>query len=99
MKYKFYPIPALFPEQAKAELNQFCSQHHVLKTEREFVADGSNSFWSICVMYSNNSVTPFTGNEGRKNRVDYKEILSKAIGTLVGQAGTFPNACWMADLI
>ena len=78
MKYKFYHISALSPEQAEADLNQFCSQHHVLKTEREFVADGSNSFWSICLMYSNNSVTPFTGNEGRKNRVDYKEILSEA---------------------
>ena len=78
MKYKFYHILALAPEKTEAALNQFCAQHHVLKTEREFVADGGNSFWSICAMYSDNSVAPFTGKEGRKNRVDYKEVLSEA---------------------
>ena len=76
MKYKFYHIPALHPEETETEINQFCAQHHVLKTEREFVADGCNSFWSICVMYSTDSTVPFTANEGRKNRVDYKEVLS-----------------------
>lgn len=77
MKYKFYHISAIDPEQAEADLNQFCAQHHVLKTEREFVSDGINSFWSICVMYSS-SGAPFTGNEGRKSRIDYKEVLSEA---------------------
>lgn len=75
MKYKFYHIPALSPDQATAELNQFCAQHHILKTERAFVADGSNSFWSVCVLYSDDTETP-AGKEGRKNRVDYKEVLS-----------------------
>ena len=78
MKYKFYHIPALFPEQAEVELNQFCAKHHVLKTEREFVADSGNSFWSVCVMYSNNSDAAFKSNEERKNRIDYKEVLNEA---------------------
>ena len=76
MRYKFYHIPAMSPDQAEAELNRFCTEHHVLQTEREFVADGSNSYWAICVMYSDNSGSLATSKDARKNRVDYKEILS-----------------------
>ncbi len=76
MRYKFYHIPAMFPDQAEAELNRFCTEHHVLQTEREFVADGSNSYWAICVMYSDNSGSLVASRDTRKNRVDYKEVLN-----------------------
>lgn len=78
MRYKFFHILAMSPDHAEAELNHFCTEHHVLQTEREFVADGSNSYWAICVMYSDNSGSLAASKDARKNRVDYKETLNAA---------------------
>jgi hypothetical protein len=49
MHYQFFTIRALDPESDTRALNAFLAANPVLDVEREFVADGLNSFWSVCV--------------------------------------------------
>jgi len=88
MRYKFFFIPALFPQQAEQELNAFISNHAVLSVDREFCRDGDNPGWSICVGWS--AGTPEFGrnvNTQRSQResVDYKEVLSEGDFTAFAQ--------------
>ena len=44
--------------------------------ERHLIDQGSNSFWTICVDYSNSlSADPTRNQNLSRNRVDYKAIL------------------------
>lgn len=44
-----FTIRALQPEPQQAEFNHFCAQQRVVRVERQFVADGAQSFWALCV--------------------------------------------------
>lgn len=83
MKHRFFVIPAVDPNPAEEELNRFCSQHRVVALEKHFVADGANSFWSVCVSVA--SREPFTATSKRKPQVDYKELLSADEFTVYAQ--------------
>lgn len=81
-QYHFFAIPALSPQAAQAELNAFCAQRRVVALERQWLADGADSHWAVCV-----TVAPGAGplpnvlkHERGKSatRVDYKELLSDA---------------------
>lgn len=74
MKHRFFAIPALDPGPAEEELNRFWTQHRVVALDKHFVADGANSFWSVCVSVS--SGEPLPASSKRKSQVDYKELLS-----------------------
>lgn len=76
MKYKFFRIPVCDQQQAENELNAFCSQHRITHTEKHFVMDGANSFWSICITWLEGETAPTHSTHQRKPIVDYKEILS-----------------------
>lgn len=81
MKYKFFAIPARNPATVEAELNAFCSSHRVGYIDKHLVADGADSFWSVCVSWLGGEEAPSsasTGNHNHKHRVDYKEVLSEA---------------------
>lgn len=72
MKYRFFAIPARGAENEQVELNRFCDGHKVISLEKEFVADGQQSFWSICVCYlpaSDKASVPM-------GKVDYREVLN-----------------------
>ncbi len=51
MKMQFFSIPVLDPESASHALNAFLADHRVVQVERQFVANGANSLWSVCVSY------------------------------------------------
>jgi superfamily II DNA helicase RecQ len=76
MSYTFFHIRAIDPQADAQRLNAFLGGHVVLQVDRHFVANGENSFWSVCVC------TAQAGDEAkepksRKQRgVDYREILS-----------------------
>ena len=80
MKYHFFTITAQLPESGQNALNAFCAQHRVVALEKQFVAQGMESFWSICV-----TVIEGTGvvraNDSlpgkRGDRIDYKEVLGE----------------------
>ncbi|GAB6042051.1 hypothetical protein [Endothiovibrio diazotrophicus] len=48
MAYTFFHIRALDPQEESERLNAFLASHAVLQVDRHFVADGENSFWSVC---------------------------------------------------
>jgi hypothetical protein len=50
MQHYFFAVPALGPEASQSEFNDFCAGHRVVAVERQFVAAGLDSFWSICVI-------------------------------------------------
>jgi len=52
MKYRFFMIPAQNPSSATDRIECFCSQHRIIEIEKQFVASGSSSFWSVCVTWA-----------------------------------------------
>lgn len=78
MKWMFFCIPARQPGQAGEEMNRFCASRQVVSVDKEFVPDGANSFWSVCVGYRRSGAVATPGKTGIKNKVDYKEVLNEA---------------------
>ena len=72
MKMQFFTIPIRDPQRATDELNAFLASHRVVHTERQFVVDGQNSVWSICVSYVEGEGRPAPE---KRRKVDYREIL------------------------
>lgn len=75
MKFSFFTVAAINPESGQAQLNEFCGQHKLVSVEKQFVSLGETSFWSVCVTYLDGTekYTP----SGKRDRVDYKEILNE----------------------
>lgn len=73
MPYKFFYVPALWPEHAEAELNAFLKRHAVQSVDRELVIENGQAGWSLCVAYlEKNTADP----SKRKPGVDYREVLN-----------------------
>jgi len=80
MKFQFFTVSALAPEQGQERLNQFCGRHRVVAVEKQLITQGSNSFWSVCVSYvegaGEQAGKPLKDN-AKRGRIDYKEALSE----------------------
>jgi superfamily II DNA helicase RecQ len=72
MQLQFFRIP-IHAANAADELNRFLSTHRVSSIDRQFVADGPNSVWSICVTYETGD--PPRPSTKSKERIDYREVL------------------------
>jgi superfamily II DNA helicase RecQ len=83
----FFSVPALSPATAQAELNLFMQQHRVVHVEKQWVADGAASFWSLCITVvvgagalpqalraPSNSV----GTKSGTAKIDYRDVLEPA---------------------
>jgi superfamily II DNA helicase RecQ len=77
LQLKFFLIPMISMEAAEVELNRFLKSVRVVNIQREFVAQGDNSFWSLAVEYLGDigRQSNEKGGAGRKSRIDYKEVL------------------------
>ena len=84
MKYKFFHIPAGDFHSAEAELNTFCSQHRIVSVEKQFVANGDNSCWSLCLEWVDHE-GPLPKASIPRSKVDYKEVLNKEDFTLFAE--------------
>lgn len=77
MALQFFFIRAIDSDAASEELNRFLANHRVLTVERQFVNDGLQSFWSICVDLLPHGIsshpTPAPNKPARK---DYRETLT-----------------------
>ena len=73
LQLEFFSIPAQQPGEAADELRRFISSHRVAAIDRQFVADGQNSYWAICVTFiqGNNKL------ERPKGKIDYREVLGE----------------------
>ncbi len=93
MHYTFLQIMAVDPDMSAKQFNAFIQSQSVISIERQFVADGLNSFWSICVT----TATP--GGSGlleqatakKRTRIDYREVLSPEVFTLFDRLRTLRN--------
>ena len=75
MKYRFFSIPAMIPDDMQEEMNRFCAAHRVISIEKQFVQDGERSYCALCVGYVEKPVGPLSP---RKGHVDYREVLGAA---------------------
>jgi len=77
MAFYFFTIPVSNSKQSESELNQFVSQNKILTTDKQFVADGSNSFWSICITtIQSEEVFNSKKIKSKRSAIDYKDVLS-----------------------
>ena len=86
MSLHCFTIPALQPEPAQSELNAFLARGQVVGVQRAFVADGSNSFWTVLVELAPGAA-PLPADlrassaapaRPRSGSVDYKQIFNAA---------------------
>ncbi len=76
MRLDFFTIAAQPHPQGVEELNAHLSQARVLSVDRQFVSDGSNSFWSICVISQASGPKAASPKSSKRSSIDYREILS-----------------------
>ena len=82
MALRFFFIPVSDSNASEQELNGFLASHKILSMERHLIDQGSNSFWTICVDYSNSVSADSTRNQNlSRNRVDYKAMTPSPVGT------------------
>jgi superfamily II DNA helicase RecQ len=80
MAFQFFTIPIASPEAATNELNAFLRSHRILKTDRQWVDQGTSSLWSVCVEYLDGAggTRPNGPPHPQLRKVDYKDTLSPA---------------------
>ena len=77
MRFQFFKVPTQDSLEATNELNTFCAQHRISHIEKQFVAEGASSFWSICVTFLDSEGPLIPTNTGKRNKtIDYKEVLN-----------------------
>lgn len=90
MPFTIFHVRALDPDTDA--LNAFLATHAVLRVEREFVADGANSFWSFCVHVADGGDAAPKGTAKPKRGVDYRELLSPEDFAVFARLRTLRNA-------
>jgi len=75
MKFQFFTIPIIDPAPTTAELNAFLATVRVVQVKRQFVPDGNNSAWSICITYLEIGGRP---SPDKRSQTDYREVLPEA---------------------
>ena len=75
MEIRVFTIP-IHDRPSVDELNGFLASHRVISIDREFIADGQDSAWSICVTVQNGEPARASGKQ--KDRIDYREVLSES---------------------
>lgn len=74
MQIRFFTISTSVSDSD--ELNSFLRSHRVSGIEKQFVSDGSASFWSVCVTWVEGA-SPIKQESGGKKRIDYRNVLNE----------------------
>jgi superfamily II DNA helicase RecQ len=70
-------IPIQTAEESAQALNQFVAANRVLAVDRQFIADGANSAWAICVSFDDaGSEATLRPAVGKRGKVDFRDVLS-----------------------
>lgn len=76
MALRFFIVPVHDSGPFEQDLNGFLARHKVVSIQRQFVDQGVNSFWAICVDYLSGALGEAAPNANlSRSRVDYKAIL------------------------
>ena len=77
MPFEFIQIPANGQGSAKEELNKLLRGGRIASVRKEFVCNGEDFFWALCIEYLDGALG--AGKSGRSApMVDYKEVLNEA---------------------
>jgi len=86
MTFHFFTVPALDSAVAEQDLNAFCKKHRVVGVDRQWIADGPQSYWALCLTVAEgDGRLPAELRAGRHHgrpKVDYKERLDPAAFTV-----------------
>lgn len=74
MQLRFFRVPAVGGPELEADLNRFLRSVRPLTVDRQFVAAGAHSFWSLCVEYL--ASPKVRAEQAGRERVDYKAELT-----------------------
>ena len=74
MQFKFFKISTFESEPEAGELNRFLACHSIINIDTHFISNDNQSFWAICVSYSNG--LPVNSGE-KKSKIDYRLILDE----------------------
>ncbi|MCC5842598.1 MAG: HRDC domain-containing protein [Opitutales bacterium] len=77
MAYQIFRVSAHGMGEETAALNRFLAGGKIASVRKEFVADGTNSFWSFCVE-TVDGVNDRVAERSKTAKVDYREVLSDA---------------------
>lgn len=81
MQIKTFKVSVFDPEADEAELNRFLRGHRVLEVRQQFFAtEERQPHWLFAVSYveSNPAAKPLGRTANKRERVDYKSVLSEA---------------------
>ena len=70
----FFRISVFSCDKDESALNQFLSQHKVVSIDKQFVTDGANSFWSICVTIADVQERFSHNTKSKRKAIDYRDI-------------------------
>lgn len=76
MRVDFFTIPVQAGAETTEELNRLLSSARILTVDRQFVADGASSFWSVCVVSQTGPLRGGKAQTGKKGTIDYHDVLS-----------------------
>ena len=82
MELFFHWVPARDGRAATDELNELLRSRRVLSVERHFCSTGPEPGWAVCVECANTGDGRSSDRTGRKNNVDYREVLDAETFTL-----------------
>lgn len=78
MQIRIFTIPLFGGEEALEEMNKFLRGNKVVDISKNLVQQGEVTYWSFCVTYLL-GIPPKTQQPvDKKEKVDYKQILSEA---------------------
>lgn len=77
MQYEIFTVPVLGGSEESERMNRFLRGHKVVQVDRQFVVLGDCAYWSFCVNYLE-SATPVSVAGEKREKVDYKNVLSEA---------------------
>ncbi len=80
MKYRFFHILARDSAAETEILNRFLAERRIVAVDRQFVADGCNSFWAFSVTYRDgaSALEPVSAlGRPDKAKIDYREVFDE----------------------
>jgi len=75
MQIQVFSIPVYDNQAMTDEMNSVLRKFKIIDIERQFVEQGFNSFWTVCVRYVENSQAQ--ESEFKKPKIDYREVLDE----------------------
>ena len=77
MQIKIFTIPVLSGELANEELNKFLRSQKIVDIEKQVVVQKDSVYWSFCVTYLPIIQQSHAEGGGRREKVDYKQVLDE----------------------